>query len=196
MLKHLKKCSVVPYNSGLPGSSSLPFSSSRPRWQSVDITPVQVDEPAHDEAISQDTQSVSITDMIADDTAPVEEREKTLEELLESMTPLGEDEKVVPQPVVNFEPSIDSEPAQTPNEDSDATLELLATEFAESADKIVAPTKNETRGKIGKLKNILPFKKAKRDDSGIMGDLFGWAGVANDEDFTIPGFFANASSKK
>jgi hypothetical protein len=29
-----------------------------------------------------------------------------------------------------------------------------------------------------------------------MGDLFGWAGVANDEDFTIPGFFANASSKK
>ncbi len=30
-----------------------------------------------------------------------------------------------------------------------------------------------------------------------MGDLFGWAGVAaNDEDFSIPGFFTTAASKK
>ena len=66
----------------------------------------------------------------------------------------------------------------------------LASEFAESADKIVATSKPENHGKIGKLKNILPFKKAKRDDSGLMGDLFGWAGIAaNDEDFSIPGFF-------
>jgi hypothetical protein len=36
----------------------------------------------------------------------------------------------------------------------------------------------------------MPFKKAKRDDGGLMGDLFGWAGIAaNDDDFSIPGFF-------
>ena len=37
----------------------------------------------------------------------------------------------------------------------------------------------------------------KRVDTGLMGDLFGWAGIAaNDEDFTIPGFFTNAAAKK
>lgn len=158
----------------------------------IDITPVDTAKESHEDKPNNDTQSVSITDMLADESAPVETREKTLEELLESMTPLGEDEKIEQQPIAATEPEIEIEPIQTTNDDTDATLELLATEFAESADKIVAPAKPETRGKIGKLKNILPFKKAKRDDSGIMGDLFGWAGVANDEDFTIPGFFANA----
>ena len=166
----------------------------------IDTTPINVApidmNTANDAPNNKlNTQHVSIDDMLADDTTPVEPGEKTLEELLESMTPLGEDEKAAPQPIVHTEP-VEPEPAQTPNEDTDETLKLLATEFAESADTIVPPTKTETRGKIGKLKNILPFKKAKRDDSGIMGDLFGWAGVANDEDFTIPGFFANASSKK
>ena len=73
----------------------------------------------------------------------------------------------------------------------------MASEFAENQDKIVTPQKSQPQGKIGKLKNILPFKKAKRDDNGIMGDLFGWAGIAaNDDDFTIPGFFANAAKKQ
>lgn len=143
-----------------------------------------------------ETQSVTIGDMLADDTTPVDAHEKTLEELLESMTPLGEDEKATIPPVTNSGQTTDTDHIVQKEDDTDATLELLATEFAESADKIVTSSKTETRGKIGKLKNILPFKKAKRDDSGIMGDLFGWAGVANDEDFTIPGFFANASSKK
>ena len=145
-----------------------------------------------------EAQIVSITDMLADDTMPTEPGEKTLEELLESMTPLAADEKKPIPPVVESETDTDTAPAQKPEptDDTDATLELLAAEFAESEDKIVTPTKTESRGKIGKLKNILPFKKVKRDDSGIMGDLFGWAGVANDEDFTVPGFFTNASSKK
>ena len=81
--------------------------------------------------------------------------------------------------------------------DTDATLAQLANEFAAAQDKIVSIEKPESQGKIGKLKNILPFKKAKRDDSSLMGDLFGWAGIAaNDEDFSIPGFFTNAASKK
>ena len=76
------------------------------------------------------------------------------------------------------------------SDETDATLESLASEFAENQDKVIGTKKGAERGKIGKLKNILPFKKMKRDDSGLMGDLFGWAGIAaNDDDFTIPGFF-------
>ena len=82
------------------------------------------------------------------------------------------------------------------SEDVDATLAQLATEFAETQDKIAAETKSSGRSKIGKLRNILPFKQSKHKDQGL-GDLFGWAGVAaNDEDFSVPGFFTNASSKK
>ena len=153
-----------------------------------------------DDIITEDvsaTESITITDMIADD-VPTVEPEKTLEELLESMTPLGEDAEKVAEPISNA-PVQDNVSDSTDNTDTDTdiTLEKLATEFAETQDKIDTPTKPTTRGKIGKLKNILPFKKAKHDDSGLMGDLFGWAGVAaNDEDFTIPGFFTNAASKK
>ena len=73
----------------------------------------------------------------------------------------------------------------------------MANEFAENQDKIVNTTKSSTRGgRIGKLKNILPFKKVKHNDSGLMGDLFGWAGVAaNDDDFAIPEFFPTAAKK-
>ena len=158
----------------------------------IDETPAEPDNEPIDDKSDNNTQHVSISDMLVDDSEPVDTHEKTLEELLESMTPLGEDEKIESEPISEFVPEPESEPISVPNDDTDATLELLATEFAASEDKIVAPAKTETRGKIGKLKNILPFKKAKRDDNGLMGALFGWAGVANDEDFTIPGFFANA----
>ena len=76
-------------------------------------------------------------------------------------------------------------------------MEQLANEFAQSQNNIPEPKKAGTGGKIGKLKNILPFKKAKRDDNSLMGDLFGWAGIAaNDEDFSIPGFFTSAGGQK
>ena len=39
--KQRKNSGVVPYTSGLPGSSSLPFSSTSLFWQSVDMTPEQ-----------------------------------------------------------------------------------------------------------------------------------------------------------
>ena len=162
----------------------------------IDTTPNEEVAESTDVVVEQETQTVSINDMLAEDSAPVDVHEKTLEELLESMTPLGEDEKIA-EPIASDSIEEDKpEVTQTQNDEADATLELLATEFAAAEDKIVTPSKTDSRGKIGKLKNILPFKKAKRDDSGLMGDLFGWAGVANDEDFTIPGFFANASSKK
>ena len=126
--------------------------------------------------------------MITDD-APVTPMEKTLEQLLESMTPLRED--------IQPEPQIDEVHDDFETDDTDATLAQLATEFVDTQDKIPATQKTSGAGKIGKLKNILPFKKAKRDDNGLMGDLFGWAGIAaNDEDFSIPGFFTPAASKK
>ncbi len=133
-------------------------------------------------------ETVSIGDMITDD-APVPPMEKTLEQLLESMTPLRED--------IQPDPQIDEVHDDFETDDTDATLAQLATEFVDTQDKIPATQKTSGAGKIGKLKNILPFKKAKRDDNGLMGDLFGWAGIAaNDEDFSIPGFFTPAASKK
>lgn len=134
----------------------------------------------------QDAESVTISDIIADD-VPEAAPEKTLEELLESMTPLGEDADKIDDIATGNEGTTDASVADT--EDTDIALEKLATEFFENQDKIETPIKPAGRGKIGKLKNILPFKKAKREDSGLMGDLFGWAGVAaNDDDFTMPGF--------
>jgi hypothetical protein len=133
--------------------------------------------------------SEKITEMINED-APVANVEKTLEQLLESMTPLCEDAE--PQEIVDDTPYVDDIDAEmaTTIDDTDATLAQLASEFAETEDKIVDEPKTTSGGKIGKLKNILPFKKAKRDDGGLMGDLFGWAGIAaNDDDFSIPGFF-------
>ena len=132
-----------------------------------------------------------IDEMLADD-APIETHEKTLEELLETMTPLGEDTEDSPV-AETAAPAAKDESL----DDADATLASLATEFVDVQDKVPTFKKSSERGKISKLKNILPFKKMKRDDTGIMGDLFGWAGVAaNDEEFSIPGFFTNVASKK
>lgn len=135
-------------------------------------------------AAAPDDGDNDILDGIDDDMPTASE--KTLEELLETMTPLREDVDA-PRPkkkkskVEQEEPIVD---------EIDATLENLASEFAENQDKVATNKKGSERGKIGKLKNILPFKKMKRDDSGLMGDLFGWAGIAaNDDDFTTPGFF-------
>ena len=159
--------------------------------------------PAADaEIIHMDTESDTMSDMLNAD-APVTNTEKTLEQLLKSIAPLRED--------IGFtaptDDTLDQAPVDTDNtpiaadsmgeSDTDATLNQLANEFVQTQDKIVTTPKATTHGKIGKLKNILPFKKARREDTGIMGDLFGWAGIAaNDEDFSIPGFFTSAGGKK
>ena len=131
-------------------------------------------------------------DKMLDDDMPVAEHEKTLEELLETMAPLREDVQM--ESVTNVPESIEIEDSIG---EADATLASLATEFVDVQDKVPTFEKNSERGKISKLKSILPFTKKKRDDTGIMGDLFGWAGVAaNDEEFSIPGFFTNVASKK
>ena len=120
-----------------------------------------------------------------------EDEEADLEKLLSAMTPLQEDVLEEKQ-----EEKTPSEPEYNEDISVDATLEQLATEFAETQDKITTTSKPASRSKIGKLRNILPFKQSKHKDQGL-GDLFGWAGVAaNDEDFSVPGFFTNAVAKK
>jgi len=154
-----------------------------------EVPVAEIEEPvAEEEPIEIEADEAEIVDMINDE-MPADSQEKTLEELLESMTPLHE-EVAKPHKKQNkkIEP-VDSGTTETLDE-IDATLENLASEFAENQDKVATPKKSSERGKIGKLKNILPFKKTKREDPGLMGDLFGWAGIAaNDDDFTIPGFF-------
>lgn len=161
--------------------------------QISDSGPDIIEESENIELSDSETDNTSdeiIDDMLNTD-APEDTSEKTLETLLESMTPLREDEHTSQN---GFEKDKSDAVIM---DDVDATLENLASEFAETQDKMPKPKKNSERGKIGKLKNILPFKKMKKDDSGLMGDLFGWAGIAaNDEDFSIPGFFTNAASKK
>ena len=119
----------------------------------------------------------------------VEDSEPDLEQLLSEMTPLQEDiiDEKIEEPI---------EETKESDLSVDATLEQLASEFVSTQDKIVSESKPQTRSKIGKLRNILPFKQSKHKDQGI-GDLLEWAGIAaNDEDFSVPGFFTNAASRK
>ncbi len=173
--------------------------------QAEQVEDTAIEEPVEtiQDIDETDALQVSIEDIVTDD-MPVAEHNKTLEELLESMTPLGED---IEQDIIE-NTEIETEQDSQENSDfsvsmtddmadTDATLAQLANEFAQTQDKIPDTPKSTSNGKIGKLKNILPFKKAKRDDSGLMGDLFGWAGIAaNDEDFSIPGFFTGVAGQK
>lgn len=154
-----------------------------------DVNINTVDDAAQ---VIQNIEKISIGDMV--DEAPVAHEEKTLEQLLEIMTPLRED---IEHSTQNFLDDDTPETFDMDTNDTDATLAQLASEFAENEENIVTTSaKAEPQGKIGKLKNILPFKKAKRDDGGLMGDLFGWAGIAaNDDDFTMPGFFTGAKKQ-
>lgn len=174
----------------------------------TDVTETMADTPVEIDI----TQQVSVDDMITDDAptaAPIDTDEKsTLEQLLEQMAPLREDkneehtatidnDEDAPVDTISEFDSTNIDDDMGISDDTDATLAQLASEFAENQDKITVPQKTEKVGKIGKLKNILPFKKARRDDNSLMGDLFGWAGVAaNDEDFAMPGFFTGVASKK
>ena len=148
------------------------------------------------EIIPEITENAEVTPDLAEEPQTIEEADDDddarLEKLLSAMTPLEED---------ILEDGLAEDTAPIVEEDStdatvDATLEQLASEVIENQDKIAAEAKSTSRSKIGKLRNILPFKQSKHKDSGL-GDLFGWAGIAaNDEDFSVPGFFTSAASKK
>lgn len=149
--------------------------------ENIDIISEISDEPSETiESKEDDELDIQISDDDAD-----------LEKLLSEMTPLD-----VSEDTNNNEPIIPVDNNDDNDISVDATLEQLATEFAEKQDKITSETKSTSRNRIGKLRNILPFKQSKHKDTGL-GDLFGWAGIAaNDEDFSVPGFFTNAASRK
>ena len=198
-----KSINLINPNTNLDTTTSLSNILSDSE-QDADVSSTDIDITADfsGEKSDADDERSEIVDMITED-APEKSVEKTLEQLLETMTPLREDlsdEMLNDSDVEIPDDALDTPDAMPDDEllsDSDATLEQLANEFAENQDKIPEPDKPETHSKIGKLKNILPFKKVKRDDTGLMGDLFGWAGVAaNDDDFSMPGFFTKTASKK
>lgn len=161
-----------------------------PEYQPVEEPQIIIHETDIISQVAEDmitTETVIMEEIMVDD-IPVAQQHKTLEQLFERIAPLRED--------LNTEEFIAVE-QPTEELNLDVTLEKLATEFAEKQDNINVNSKIETSGKIGKLKNILPFKKAKREEPSLMGDLFGWAGIAaNDEEFSIPGFFTTSASKK
>ncbi|MCL2737814.1 MAG: hypothetical protein FWE17_03055 [Alphaproteobacteria bacterium] len=85
-------------------------------------------------------------------------------------------------------PGEDIQPLQA---DDDAALYQLASEYVAAQDTLPAEDAPKL-GRINKLKNVLPFKKKEKAESSLLGDLFGWAGVAaNDEadGFSMPDFF-------
>jgi len=142
--------------------------------------------------IPTEDQEVSVEITTAQITETPDESEADLEKLLSAMTPLEED-TTGEQPTSGI--AKEDEDASV-DISVDETLEKLATEFIENQDKIAEESKSSSRSKIGKLRSILPFKQSKHKDQGL-GDLFGWAGAAaNDEDFSVPGFFTNAAGKK
>lgn len=113
-----------------------------------------------------------------------EENEPDLEKLLSGIKPLGEDTSANVPPVKE-------ETQETEN--VDATLEQLATEYVKNQDKIASESKTASRSKISTLRSILPFKPKTQKDSNS-GDLFSWGGIAaNDDEFSVPGFFTKKS---
>lgn len=209
IIEEEKQDTIIPILSVLSGSDTETVTCvadevpNAEQAEQVEYTAIEEPVETIQDIDETDALQVSIEDIVTDD-MPVAEHNKTLEELLESMTPLGEDTE---QDIIE-NTEIETEQDSQENSDfsvsmtddmadTDATLAQLANEFAQTQDKIPDTPKSTSNGKIGKLKNILPFKKAKRDDSGLMGDLFGWAGIAaNDEDFSIPGFFTGVAGQK
>ncbi len=149
-----------------------------------------VEEPIEEPEITEEkSEEEIIDDIISENISNVpdtfeEETEPDLEKLLSGIKPLGEDTSA------NVPPA-EEEPVETEN--VDATLEQLATEYVKNQDKIASESKTASRSKISTLRSILPFKPKTQKDSNS-NDLFSWGGIAaNDEEFSVPGFFTKKS---
>ncbi|MCL2331455.1 MAG: hypothetical protein FWC61_02820 [Proteobacteria bacterium] len=142
---------------------------------------IVAEEIAEDAEITTTTTTVS--EIITIETKT--EKAPTIEDIFAELEPLKEDK------IVDFAPDKSDAAGTAADIETDETLSKMAEEFA-AAQKDIPETPAARGSKIGKLKNILPFKKAKKDDPSIFGDLFGWAGIAandDDERFALPDFF-------
>lgn len=180
ILSVLSAQDIAPDAAAEPVTEPVAESAAEPAADAV-ITDIAIDAQLVAPVTDADSiEQTTIGDMITDD-APTAPMEKTLEQLFDSLTPLREDIENADTESVGPDTSADNEP----DNDTDATLAQLATEFAANADKI----KSAPTSKISKLKGIIPFHSKREDNSSLMGDLFGWAGMAaNDDEFSVPGF--------
>jgi len=141
---------------------------------------------------TQDSMLVEATD---------EDSVQSIEDIFAGIPPLTEDR---PRDLTTKSEAADEEEAATPapkisesrypmSGGDDATLSKLAAEFVASQSGAAAKSDEVAKGgKIGRLKNILPFKKKEKSEPSVLGDLFGWAGVAANDDsdnFAMPDFF-------
>ncbi|MCL2748573.1 MAG: hypothetical protein FWE50_00675 [Alphaproteobacteria bacterium] len=166
---------VIPILSVLSGGKA---EESKPAPEPVEIVAAEEVEPV--DAFDEIAVALGEDLPIDDDKTP-----KTIEDIFENLTPLPE-EKII-------ESTHSADRDDRADLDDDATLSKLAAEFVESQGiSEPAPTARGTR--MGKLKNILPFKKAKKDDTSMLGDLFGWAGIAANEDEATTQSFFRASN--
>lgn len=141
------------------------------------------------ESVKEPVQTASVSDLsdaLSEDLPIAEQKApQTIEEIFENLTPLPEEKIIETSRLTISEISCDE------NITDDATLTMLATEFVETQN-VQPESENERSSRIKKLKNILPFKKAKKEESSVLNDLFGWAGIAANEDDAGPsGFFAS-----
>ncbi|MCL2017340.1 MAG: hypothetical protein FWG80_01010 [Alphaproteobacteria bacterium] len=121
---------------------------------------------------------------------------QSIEDIFAGIPPLSEDKPI--DLTTRDEAAGEDEYTDSPvvqHTGDDATLSKLAAEFIAVQDKDLGVAKEldtAKGGKIGRLKNILPFKKKERAEPSVLGDLFGWAGVAANDDtdsFAMPDFF-------
>ncbi|MCL2369548.1 MAG: hypothetical protein FWC83_02630 [Alphaproteobacteria bacterium] len=137
----------------------------------IEEMPVPIAATIVAEGVIEVAEEITLTD------APAAQ---TIEELLEGLAPVAQDTKI---DITTETVGMDTHESLGEIEDlsdTDAALSKLATEFIE-AEKLPAP--KSKGGRIGKLKNVLPFKKKQdSEEPSLLGDLFGWAGVAANED--------------
>jgi len=199
----IREESIVPEAPAVEPATIAPAPGS-PREQSsrgvaqagVTTTILELDADDAPNGIEPKTSLYDFAD--ADDDATDAEI-KSIEDIFEGLSPIAEDRPVNLNQYDEDDAKTERESANAVTADAeiDATLSRLAAEFATAQTKeIGAPAPRSPEGakggRIGKLKNILPFKKKDKADGGLMSDLFGWAGIAaNDDggDFEMPEFF-------
>ena len=172
------------------GEEAIDFEDDTDQDEQDEVQDFQ-DEVETEEAVEDDThiEIEDVNENMLNDEMPSNPKEKTFEDLLDITKPLCED--VQPE-----QPAEEDITETTTEDETDEVLKSLANEFADNQDNFLPSKKSSGHG-ISRLKRVLPFGKPKREDPGIMGDLFGWAGIAaNDEEFSMPGFFTNVASKK
>ena len=151
-------------------------------------------------------------DMLAE---AADESVQSIEDIFKGIPPLAEDRPVdltAPPQAEEVAPEEDDADSTAPAadlspvaaHDEDTTLSKLAAEFvaahpaSDSVRKGADDDVGAGKSKIGRLKNILPFKKKEKTESSVFGDLFGWAGVAANDDadgFAMPDFFQAGSNR-